>query len=88
MKLDSTNTNDIANKVLTELERDMLSLRTKEALKAKKASGITLGKPIGTVQSSMFDEHKDMITELLGYIEYITLRISMYAREIEVNKNR
>ena len=74
MKLNSTNSNDIANKVLlntfallAELERDMISLRTTEALKAKKAQGIILGKPIGTVQSSMFDDHKDTITELLGY---------------------
>ena len=32
-----------------ELERDMVSLRTKEALSAKKAQGIKLGKPIGTM---------------------------------------
>ena len=74
MKLDSTNTNDIANKVLlntfallAELERDMISLRTTEALKAKKVSGVILGKPIGTVQGSMFDTHKDIIVELLGH---------------------
>ena len=74
MKLNSTNTNDIANKVLlhtfallAELERDMISLRTTEALKAKKAQGTILGKPIGTVQASQFDNHKDTIVELLGY---------------------
>ncbi len=74
MKLDSTNTNDIANKVLlntfallAELERDMISVRTTEALKAKKAQGVILGKPMGTVQSSMFDTHKDIIVELLGH---------------------
>lgn len=74
MKLDSTNTNDIANKVLlntfallAELERDMISLRTKEALKAKKAKGIILGKPKGTVQKSQYDTHQDIIVELLGH---------------------
>ena len=74
MKLNSTNTNDIANKVLlntfallAELERDMISLRTTEALKAKKAQGITLGKPKGTVQKSQYDTHKDIIVELLEH---------------------
>ena len=74
MKLNSTNTNDISNKVLlstfallAELERDFISLRTTEALKAKKAQGIILGKPKGTIQSSMFDEYKEKIIELLGY---------------------
>ena len=31
-----------------ELERDLVSLRTKEALAAKKAQGVILGKPKGT----------------------------------------
>ena len=74
MELNSTNTNDISNKVhlstfalLAELERDFISLRTTEALKAKKAQGIALGKPKGTLQGSMFDMHKDKIVELLSY---------------------
>jgi len=32
-----------------ELERDLVSLRTKEALAAKKSQGIKLGKPKGTI---------------------------------------
>lgn len=39
-----------------ELERDFVSLRTKEALAAKKAQGIRLGKPLGTIQKSQFDQ--------------------------------
>ena len=50
-----------------ELERDMVSLRTKEALSAKKAQGIKLGKPIGTIQKSKFDKDLEKIKELLGY---------------------
>lgn len=49
-----------------ELERDLVSLRTKEALAAKKAQGIQLGKPKGTIQKSKFDKDVDKIKELLG----------------------
>jgi DNA invertase Pin-like site-specific DNA recombinase len=50
-----------------ELERDLISLRTKEALATKKASGLRLGKPKGTLQKSKFDSSQDRIKELLGY---------------------
>ena len=53
--------------LFAELERDMISLRTKEALHAKRASGITLGKPKGTLQKSKFDKDVEKIKELLGY---------------------
>lgn len=51
--------------LLAELERDLISLRTKEALAAKKAQGIQLGKPKGTIQKSKFDADKEKIKELL-----------------------
>lgn len=53
--------------LLAELERDMISLRTKEALAAKKRQGISLGKPKGTIQKSKFDKDRKKIDELLGY---------------------
>ena len=53
--------------LFAELERDMISLRTKEALAAKKAQGISLGKPKGTIQKSKFDKDVEKIKELLGY---------------------
>ncbi|MBK8814990.1 MAG: recombinase family protein [Methylococcaceae bacterium] len=49
-----------------ELERDLVSSRTKEALSAKKAQGQILGKPRGTIQKSKFDAHQEKIKELLG----------------------
>ena len=49
-----------------ELERDLVSLRTKEALAAKKMQGIQLGKPKGTIQKSKFDKDLEKINELLG----------------------
>jgi DNA invertase Pin-like site-specific DNA recombinase len=48
------------------LEKDLMSLRTKEALTAKKLSGVNLGKPKGTIQKSKFDLQRDKIEELLG----------------------
>ncbi|MCK5293108.1 MAG: recombinase family protein [Arcobacteraceae bacterium] len=47
------------------LEKDLMSLRTKEALTAKKLEGVSLGKPKGTIQKSKFDEQRDKIEELL-----------------------
>jgi DNA invertase Pin-like site-specific DNA recombinase len=64
---------DITSKVMitlfslfSELERDLISLRTKEALANKKAQGVILGKPKGTIQNSKFDKNLDKIKELLG----------------------
>ncbi len=52
--------------LFAELERDLVSLRTKEALAAKRASGIKLGKPKGTLQASKFDKDRERIEELLA----------------------
>jgi DNA invertase Pin-like site-specific DNA recombinase len=63
---------DMASKIsvtifslLAELERDLISDRTKEALSAKKSQGIQLGKPKGTIQKSKFDKDLERIKELL-----------------------
>lgn len=53
--------------LFAELERDLISLRTKEALASKKRQGQILGKPKGTIQKSKFDQNIDKIKELLGY---------------------
>lgn len=53
--------------LFSELERDLISLRTREALASKKRQGMILGKPKGTIQKSKFDKDVDKIKELLGY---------------------
>jgi len=53
-------------KMTIRLEKDLMSLRTKEALTAKKIEGIHLGKPKGTIQKSKFDKQRDKIEELLS----------------------
>jgi DNA invertase Pin-like site-specific DNA recombinase len=66
--------NDMQAKIMTtllslfaELERDLISLRTREALAAKKAQGVSLGKPKGTMQESIYDKDRERIVELLQY---------------------
>ena len=67
-------THDMNSKIIVtlfslfaELERDLISLRTKEALASKKRQGYILGKPKGTIQKSKFDDHLEKIKELLSY---------------------
>ena len=52
--------------LFSELERDLISSRTKEALASKKRKGMVLGKPKGTIQKSKFDKDIDKIKELLA----------------------
>ena len=52
--------------MFSEFERDIISQRTKESLQNLKDRGIKLGKPIGTLQSTIYDDDKDRIVELLS----------------------
>ena len=50
--------------MVSEIERDLISERTKEALRALKASGVTLGRPKGPGRSKL-DKFKEEIVALL-----------------------
>lgn len=96
---------DLTSKVMvtlfslfSELERDLVSLRTKDALAAKKAQGMRLGKAIGTIQRSKFDKDVEKIKELLqlglsvrkiarfmGYSNHISL--NTYVKKRGIRKN-
>ena len=82
------------------LEKELMSLRTKEALTAKRLKGISLGKPKGTIQKSKFDMQRDKIEELLtvglsirkiskllGYNNHIGLNNYIKKRKIKINLN-
>ncbi len=51
--------------LFAEIERDLISLRTKEGLAAAKASGKKLGRPKGVLGKSKLDGREDEITRLL-----------------------
>lgn len=81
--------------LFAELERDLISLRTKEALAAKRLQGVVLGKPMGTIQKSQFDKDSERIkellklglsirkiTSLLGYTNHISLNTYINKRNI------
>lgn len=95
LHLDPSNQHDMTNKVLltifsmvAELERDFISERTKEGLRARKEMGIKLGKPKGVIQKSIYDQDKEKIFQLhklgvplntiikthLGYGKYLSLK--------------
>ena len=80
------------------LEKELMSLRTKEALRAKKLNGMSLGKPKGTIQKSKFDMQREKIEELLavglsvrkiskllGYNNHIGLNNYVKKRKIKIN---
>jgi DNA invertase Pin-like site-specific DNA recombinase len=89
--------------LFSELERDLVSMRTKEALAAKKAQGVILGKPKGTIQKSKFDKDRERIEELLklglsvrkiadllGYTSHVGLNTYVKKRKIreELDKKK
>ncbi|MDA8169199.1 MAG: recombinase family protein [Nitrospiraceae bacterium] len=66
--------NNLQSKVLAfafaiaaEVERELISLRTKEALAIKRAEGVHLGRPKGSISKSKLDGQEEKIKELLKY---------------------
>lgn len=71
MVINPNNKNDFVSKAMvtimslfSELERDLISQRTVEALKARKEQGVILGKPKGSIQKSKYDLYRDRVVEL------------------------
>jgi DNA invertase Pin-like site-specific DNA recombinase len=86
--------------LFSDLERDLISLRTKDALALKKSQGQILGKPIGTVQKSKFDKDASKIIDLLklglsirkiakffGYKNHISLNTYVNKRKLKDSLN-
>lgn len=52
--------------LFAEIERDLISQRTKEGLAAARAKGKQLGRPKGSLSQSKLDERREEIERLLG----------------------
>ena len=50
--------------MVSEIERDLISARTKEGLKARKAAGVTLGRPKGPGKSKLDPRREDIVEDL------------------------
>jgi len=69
-QLDGTLSSKILSTVLlmaAEIERELISQRTKEALARRKAEGKQLGRPKGSYGVSKLDQHEDEIRKLLAH---------------------
>ena len=64
--------------LVAQIERELISLRTKEALHARKAQGIKLGRPKGKGKSKL-DEHREDIMKLLALKVPKTLIAKQYS---------
>ena len=60
-----------------EIERDMISQRTKEALARKRAEGVILGRPLG---------RKSTTVKLTGHEEYIRKQLGKNTTKIKIAK--
>jgi len=96
--------NNINSKVLAfafslsaDIERQLISHRTREALARKKAEGVTLGRPKGSLSKNVkLSGQEDQIKELLGYklpitaiarmfsVHHITMRNFIRSRKLSI----
>ena len=84
-----TDNQDIQSKIIVtlfslfaELERDLISQRTKSALQAKRAMGIKLGRPKGSLGKSILDGKEDLISDFLRK----KVSITSIAKILEVSR--
>ncbi len=84
-----TENGDMQSKVMVtmmslfaELERDLISQRTKQALEAKRAAGVKLGRPKGSLSKSKLDGKEELITDFLAK----KVSISSIAKILEVSR--
>ncbi len=67
--------------LVAQIERELISLRTREALHARKSQGIKLGRPKGKGKSKL-DEHKEDILKMLSYGVPKTLIAKQYGTSV------
>lgn len=67
--------------LVAQIERELISLRTREALQARKAQGQKLGRPTGKGKSKL-DNHKEDILKMLSYGVPKTLIAKQYGTSV------
>ena len=67
--------------LVAQIERELISLRTREALHSRKAQGIKLGRPTGKGKSKL-DVHKDDILKLVALGVPKTLVAKQYGTSV------
>ena len=84
-----TDNQDIQSKIIVtlfslfaELERDLISQRTKSALQAKRAAGVKLGRPKGSLGKSVLDGKENLISDFLRK----KVSITSIAKILEVSR--
>lgn len=67
--------------LVAQIERELISLRTREALHSRKSQGIKLGRPKGKGKSKL-DKHKEDILKMLSYGVPKTLIAKQYGTSV------
>jgi DNA invertase Pin-like site-specific DNA recombinase len=73
-RIDINGETDLTSRVMVnmlslfvQLERDLVSQRTKQGLAERKAAGVKLGRPRGSTGKSKLDPHKEQIASMLKH---------------------
>ena len=76
--------------LVAEIEHNLISMRTKEALAHRKSEGVRLGRPLGAIKQQVILENKEEIHRLLKSGVSVSAVCRMYnvSRETFYTVNR
>jgi DNA invertase Pin-like site-specific DNA recombinase len=73
-----------------QIEREFISMRTKEALTRRKESGLPMGRPKGRAPKVMLDPHREMIQSYLkkGVNKRSIAKIMLSDHSLQLDRER